>query len=263
MGTITREQKKLFYTTIKGAKMRLKDKVAVITGSSRGIGAAIARGFAQEGCCVVVTYLAQKEKATEVAKEIGSDLVLRMDVRKRDEIRNVYSETTKHYGKLDILVNNAGVNRTNDFDKQTDEEWEDVINVNLTGVFKCCQEVLPYINDYGRIVNIGSLSGEYGGPRTPSYAAAKMGVMALTHNLARFLAQRNICVNCLSPGVIASEFTEKTMSPEVKETALSLMLIKRFARYEEMVGAAIFLASDESSYMTAQTLSVNGGAWVR
>lgn len=243
--------------------MRLKDKVAVITGSSRGIGEAIARGYAEEGCHVVITYVKNVDKAEKVAKDIGSELVIKMDVRNRDEIRNVFEETKRMYGELDILVNNAGINRTNDFDAQTDDEWNEVIDVNLTGVFRCCQEVLPYISDYGRIINIGSLSGEYGGPRTPSYAAAKMGVMALTHNLARFVGKRHICVNTLSPGVIAGEFTEKTMSPEVKETALSLMLIKRFARYEEMVGAAIFLASDESSYMTAQTLSINGGAWVR
>ena len=161
------------------------------------------------------------------------------------------------------MVNNAGINRTADFDKQTEEDWNEVIDVNLTGVFRCCQEVLPYMNDYGRIINIGSLSGEYGGPRTPSYACAKMGLMALTHNLARFLGNKGICVNTLSPGVIGNEFTEKTMSADVKETAFSLMLIKRFARVEEMVGGAIFLASNESSYMTAQTLSINGGAWVR
>ncbi|MEE9213776.1 MAG: 3-oxoacyl-ACP reductase family protein [Thermodesulfobacteriota bacterium] len=243
--------------------MRLQDTVAVITGSSRGIGAAIARGYAREGCKVVVTYINQKENAEKVAEEIGSELVLKMDVRKRVEIRNVYEKTVEKYGKINILVNNAGINRTNDFDKQTDEEWNEVIDVNLTGVFRCCQEVLPHIIDNGRIINIGSLSGEYGGPRTPCYAAAKMGIMALTHNLARFLGPRNICVNTLSPGVIAGEFTEKTMTPDVRETALSLMLIKRFAKYEEMVGAAIYLASDESSYMTAQTLSINGGAWVR
>ena len=243
--------------------MRLQNKVAVITGSSRGIGAAIARGYVREGCEVVVTYVARKEKGEELAHEIGAELCLKMDVRRREEIRAVYERTVAHYGRLDILVNNAGINRTADFDKQTDEEWQEVIDVDLTGVFKCSQEILPFIRDYGRIINIGSLSGEYGGPRTPSYAAAKMAVMALTHNMARFLGPRNICVNCLSPGVIAGELTEKTMSPQVREQALSLMLIKRFARYEEMVGGAIFLASDESSYMTGQTLSINGGAWVR
>lgn len=243
--------------------MRLKDKVCVITGSSRGIGEAIARGYAEEGAKVVITYLEQRDKAQKVADEIRAELVLQFDVRDRDSIRKAFNTVAEKYEHINVLVNNAGINRTADFDKQTNEEWNEVIDVNLTGVFRCCQEVLPYITDYGRIINIGSLSGEYGGPRTPSYACTKMGVMALTHNLARFLGPRNICVNTLSPGVIAGEFTEKTMAPEVKETVLSLMLIKRFARYEEMVGAAIFLASDESSYMTAQTISINGGAWVR
>ena len=243
--------------------MRLKDKVCIVTGSSRGIGEAIAKGFCEEGAKVVVTYSVEKEKAEKVTKEIGAQMTLKLDVRDRENIKTQFKKVFDHFGRIDVLVNNAGINRTADFDKQTDDEWDDVIDVNLTGVFRCCQEILPYISDYGRIINIGSLSGEYGGPRTPSYAAAKMGIMALTHNVARFLAPKNICVNTLSPGVVASDLTEKTMSPAVKETALSLMLLKRFARYEEMVGGAIFLASDESSYLTAQTISINGGAWVR
>lgn len=243
--------------------MRLKEKVCVITGSSSGIGEAIARGYAKEGAKVVITYNTNKENAEKIAKEVGSELIVHLDVKDRNSIKKAFEEINNKYGHINVLVNNAGINRTADFDKQTEDEWNEVINVNLTGPFRCCQEVLPYITDYGRIINIGSLSGEYGGPRTPSYAAAKMGLMSLTHNLARFLGHRNICVNTLSPGVIGNEFTEKTMSPEVKETAFSLMLIKRFARVEEMVGAAIFLASEESSYMTAQTLSINGGAWVK
>ena len=243
--------------------MRLKEKVCIVTGSSRGIGEAIARGFAKEGAKTVITYVSQKDKAIKVASDINAELVLELNIRDRKSIKETFKKVFDFYGKVDVLVNNAGVNRTADFDKQTDEEWDEVLDVDLTGVFRCCQEILPYINDGGRIINVGSLSGEYGGPRTPSYAAAKMGVMALTHNLARFLGPRNICVNCLSPGVIAGEFTEKSMSKDVRDTALSLMLLKRFARYEEMVGGAIFLASDESSYMTAQTLSINGGAWVK
>lgn len=243
--------------------MCLKDKICIVTGSSRGIGEAIARGYAKERAKVIITYRQQKDMAEKVATEIGSKMVLQLDVRDRDSIKNAFRKVAKAYGHIDVLVNNAGINRTADFDKQTDKEWDEVIDVDLGGVFRCCQEVLPYIKSHGRIVNIGSLSGEYGGPRTPSYAAAKMAIMALTHNLARFLGERNICVNTLSPGVIAGDFTEATMSPDVKKTALSLMLLKRFAHYEEMVGAAIFLASDKSSYMTAQTLSVNGGAWVK
>ncbi len=243
--------------------MRLRDKVAIITGSSRGLGAAIAEAYAKEWADVVVTYNTSKDEAFKVAESVSSKLVVHLDVRDRETIKEAFKKSYETFGKIDILVNNAGINRPADFDKQTEEEWNEVIDVNLTGVFRCCQEVLPYISDGGKIINIGSLSGEYGGPRTPSYAVAKMGMMALTHNLARFLGPRNICVNTLSPGVIANEFTEKTMAPHVKEMAMSLLLIKRFATYDDMVGAAVFLASDESNYITAQTISVNGGAWVR
>jgi NAD(P)-dependent dehydrogenase (short-subunit alcohol dehydrogenase family) len=242
---------------------RLENKIAIITGSSSGIGAAIAKAYSDEGAGVVVTYNSNKKRALEVAKKINAIECLKIDVRERKSIKKCFYKVFNNHGNINILVNNAGINRTADFDKQTDEEWNDVIDVNLSGPFRCSQEILPYLSDYGRIINIGSLSGEYGGPRTPSYACAKLGLTALTHNVARFLGSRNICVNTLSPGVIGNEFTEKTMSAAVKQTATSLMLIKRFARIDEMLGAAIFLASDESSYMTAQTLSINGGAWVR
>jgi 3-oxoacyl-[acyl-carrier protein] reductase len=243
--------------------MRLDGKTAVITGSSGGIGEAIARAYAREGANVVITYNTKIEPAKKIAEDISAELVCHLDVRDRGSIRACFKKAFDRYGRIDILVNNAGVNRTADFDKQTDEEWDLVLDVDLKGPFRCCQEVLPFISDGGRIINIGSLSGEYGGPRTPSYACAKLGLTALTHNVARFLGPRGICVNTLSPGVIANEFTEKTMSSSVRDTALSLMLIKRFARVDEMTGAAVFLASDESSYMTAQTISINGGAWVR
>ena len=243
--------------------MRLKDKVAIITGASSGIGEAIARAYTREGAKVVITYNTKRKPAEKITEEIGAELCLPLDVRDRASIKACFASASEHFGHVNILVNNAGINRTADFDKQTDEEWDEVINVNLTGVFRCCQEILPYITDFGRIINIGSLSGEYGGPRTPSYACAKMAITALTHNLARFLGSRNICVNTLSPGVIGNEFTERTMTPEVKENALRLMLIKRFASVEEMTGAAVYLASDESSYMTAQSMSINGGAWVK
>ena len=162
-----------------------------------------------------------------------------------------------------MLVNNAGVNKTADFDKLKESDWDFVIDVNLKGVFLCCQEAIKYIPNYGKIINIGSLSGEYGGPRTPSYAAAKAGVMSLTHCLARFLGKKKISVNCLSPGVIQNEFTEKTMSNKVKKTAKQLLIIPRFGKIEDLKGAAVFLASKESDYMTGQTISINGGAWVR
>lgn len=243
--------------------MRLKDKIAVIIGSSGGLGLSIARGYKKEGAKVIITYMTKKEDAISIHKNEQFLDVFHLDIRSRYSLQKFYAEVERRYGKIDILVNNAGINKTADFVDQTDDEWDAVIETNLTGVFRNCQEALKLISDGGKIINIGSLSGEYGGPRTPSYAAAKMGIMALTHNLARFVANRNISVNCLSPGVIASDFTVQTMSEDVKRTALKMMLMKRFASYDEMVGAAIFLGSEDANYCTAQTISVNGGAHVK
>ena len=240
--------------------MRLKDKIAVVIGSSRGLGLSIARAYKEEGAKVIITYLTRKDEALAIFKEEKFLDVYDLDIRSRHSLQKFYSEIERKHKKIDILVNNAGINKTADFVDQTDDEWDAVLETNLTGVFRNCQEALKLISEGGKIINIGSLSGEYGGPRTPSYAAAKMALMALTHNLARFVASKNISVNCLSPGVIASDFTEETMSRDVRETALKAMLIKRFAKHDEMTGAAIFLGSNDASYMTAQTISVNGGA---
>lgn len=243
--------------------MRLENKVCIVTGSSRGLGRAIARGYAAEGAIVAITYRDKRQDAEAIAEEIGADLVLQMDVRSREQIRQAFHLVHEKHGHIDVLVNNAGVNKTGDFDMLTEEDWDYVLDVDLKGVFLCCQEVLPLMPDGGRIINIGSLSGEYGGPRTPSYAAAKAGVMALTHCLARFVGKRGICVNCLSPGAIENELTAQTMSTDVRDMVHHLVLLRRFASVDEMVGPAIFLASEESSYMTGQTLSINGGTWVR
>jgi 3-oxoacyl-[acyl-carrier protein] reductase len=243
--------------------MRLDKKVCVVTGSSRGIGRAIAQGYAKEGALVAITYYDRRREAEDVAAQIGTDMVFQLDIRSREQIRAVFEAVYEKNGRIDVLVNNAGVNRTNDFDKLSEEDWDFVLDVDLKGVFLCCQEILKFMPHGGSIINIGSLSGEYGGPRTPSYAAAKAGVMALTHCLARFVGERSIRVNCLSPGVIENEFTANTMSPDVRNMANNLLLLKRFGRVDDIVGPAIFLASNESSYVTAQTISVNGGAWVR
>lgn len=243
--------------------MRLKNKICLITGSSRGIGKHIAKAYAKEGAKVIITYKKNRNEAYNTSKEIFTKDVFKMDVTKRESIKKTFKKVFKKYGKIDVLVNNAGVNKTNDFDKLSEKDWDYVLDTNLKGVFMCCQEILKFMPDKGKIVNIGSLSGEYGGPRTPSYAAAKAGVMALTHCLARFVGKRKINVNCLSPGIIANEFTAKTMAKSVRKTLDNLLLIKRPGNYKDLVGAAIFLASSEANYITGQTISVNGGAWVR
>jgi len=240
---------------------RLQDKVAVITGSDRGIGSAIALAYSREGAKVVITYHTEEKKAEVSAKKAHAELVLQLDVTDRKSVRRVFRAVVQKYKKIDILVNNAGINKTADFDKQTDKEWDEVLAVDLKGVFICCQEVLPHISDRGRIINIGSLSGQYGGPRTPSYAAAKAGVIALTHCLARFVAKKGITVNCLSPGVIKSELTNRSMPRSLRSYILPQILLGRFGRYDELTEAALFLASEGSSYITAQTINVNGGIW--
>lgn len=243
--------------------MKLKNKVCLITGSSKGIGKAIALGFAKEGGHVIVTYRSDRKAAVKTAAEIGLKDIYKLDVSKKTSVQNIFTKVKKKYGKIDVLVNNAGVNKTNDFDKLSEKDWDYVMDTNLKGVFFCCQEVLKHMPNKGKIINIGSLSGEYGGPRTPSYAAAKAGVMSLTHCLARFTGKKNINVNCISPGIIAGEFTQASMAKSVRKIIDNLLLIKRPGKNEDIVGAAIFLATKESEYITGQTISINGGAWVR
>ncbi len=245
--------------------MLLQNKVALVTGSSRGIGRAIASAYASEGARVVVTFNECRKEAESLVLEMegqgGEAFPLHLDVRDPAEIPRAMKAASEHFGGIDILVNNAGINRVNDFDKQTLEEWNEVFQVNLTGVFLCCQAVLPFIRDGGRIINIGSLSGQYGGPRTPSYASAKAGLIALTHCLARFVAPREITVNCLSPGIIESELTAQTMPASLRAKLEPQILLGRLGRYDEVAAAALFLASKGASYVTAHTLNVNGGIW--
>ena len=243
--------------------MRLEGKVCVVTGGGRGIGAAIVRAYQREGATVIPTWCANREEAEKLAAEIGCDAPVALDVRSRESVRSAFAAIAARHGRIDVLVNNAGINLTGDFDQITDAMWDEVLAVDLKGVFVCCQEALPHLPDGARVINVGSLSGEYGGPRTPSYAAAKAGVMALTHCMARFVGHRGITVNCLSPGVIESDLTAQTMPAALRDKILPTILLGRLGRYEELTGLAVFLASDESSYVTAQTLSANGGAWVR
>mgnify|MGYP001189575984 CR=1 FL=1 len=243
--------------------LKLKNKICVITGSSSGIGKAIAKAYKKEGGKVVISYNKNKKNALQTAKELDAELVLQLEVSKKKSVVDFFQKINKSYGKIDILVNNAGTNITNDFDKLSEKDWDKVIDINLKGVFLCCQQVIKYMPKNSKIINIGSLSGEYGGPRTPSYAAAKAGVMSLTHNLARFLGKRFINVNCISPGVINNDFTEKTMSTDVRKIVNNLLLIPRLGKFDDLIGMAVLLASDQSNYITGQTISINGGAWVR
>lgn len=245
---------------------RFTDKVVLVTGSSRGFGAEISRAFAKEGATVVITYHrdqpGEDALAEKIAQEVGAELVLPFDVRDRGSVRSVFRRVADHHGRIDVLVNNAGINRVGDFDMISEEDWDAVLDTNLKGVFICSQEVLEHMPDGGRIVNIGSVSGQYGGPRTPSYAAAKAGVFSLTHCLARFVGEREITVNCVSPGAIASEMLDNTMPQNLRDSVFPNILLGRQGTMDEVAGAVLFCASPGSSYMTGQTIGVNGGLYV-
>jgi len=239
--------------------MLLNGKIALVTGASRNIGRAIALGLIAEGAHVIAACRTELDAAEEVARAdtSGKSCAIVMDVADRDSIHTAAAQIAKKYGKINILVNNAGINKPEDFDKISDDDWDDVLNVNLKGPFRVVQELLPHMNDGGSIVNISSVSGQYGGPRTTHYAVSKAGLNTLTHNLAIFCAKRNIRVNTVSPGLIASEMAAAAKGLGVEDK----ILLGRMGTPQEVADAVNFLASDKASYITAQTLNVNGGLY--
>ncbi len=239
--------------------MRLDGKIALVTGSSRGIGKAIAAAIIEAGGTVIVTYKKSEDLAREVAKtdKKGKSIAVQMDVSNRLSVKKAKDIVIKKFGHLDIFVNNAGINKPNDFDKITDNDWENVLDVNLKGPFIVTQEFLSMIKEKGSIINITSVSGQYGGPRTTHYAASKAGLIAFTQNLAIFCARRKIRVNAVSPGLIESEMAKAAKGLQIEEK----ILLGRLGTPEEVAKAVLFLASDDASYITGHTLNVNGGIY--
>ncbi len=247
--------------------MKLNGKIALITGGSRGIGKEIAISLSKAGAKVIITYNERKENADEVVGEItslgGQATNFQMDVRSRSSVKKVISHCEKEHGKLDVLINSAGVNKPTDFDKVTDDEWDQILAINLKGVFICTQEALPLIrkSNKGSIVNIGSVSGQYGGPRTPHYAASKAGLISLSQVIARFAASDNIRCNTVAAGLISTNMADEGLTSNIVQKAAEGILLNRLGSTEEVAKAVVFLASDESSYITAQTINVNGGLY--
>ena len=241
--------------------MKLEGKIALITGSSRGIGKSMAEAFASEGASVVVTYKKNSGKAKKIAQNLNDSLVVKLDISSRASITNVVKQIKKKYGRLDILVNNAGINKPTDFDKITEKDWDLVLNTNLKGSFMLSQTIFPIMKKqrHGRIINISSTSGQYGGPRTVHYAVSKAGLIALGHCFARFGAPYNITNNNIAPGLIVTEMGDKMIKTKRGKKILQSTLLKRPGTTKEVADLAVFLASDESSYITGQTFNVNGG----
>ena len=247
--------------------MSLVGKVALVTGGSRGIGRSIGLALAKAGASVALTYQEQKQAATEVVQEIlaegGNASAYALDIRDRVRVRTVVQEIEAHFGGLDILVNNAGINKPTDFDAITDEDWDRIFGVNVKGPFICAQEVMPVLERRGggSIINIGSVSGQYGGPRTAHYAASKAGLISLGQVIARFGASKGVRCNTVAAGLIASEMAQTGLQSGAVQKMAEGIVLKRLGTPQEVANAVVFLASEQSSYITAQTINVNGGLY--
>ncbi|AXQ15267.1 short-chain dehydrogenase [Shewanella algae] len=248
--------------------MRLKNQVAIITGSSRGIGRAIAVQFAKEGAHVVINYRDNFQAAQEVKEQVESigaqAIVIQADVSKRADIQRLFSSTLDAFGKIDILVNNAGINKRGWFDEITDDDWDLIMDTNLKGPFICCQEVFPHMKsqNFGRIINISSVAGQYHGPKTVHYAVSKAGLNSLTKVLARYGAEHNIMVNAIAPGIMLTEQTADELASPAGQKIIDMTLVKRAGELKDVAATCVFLASDEQNYITGQVLSVSGGAYL-
>jgi 3-oxoacyl-(acyl-carrier-protein) reductase len=242
--------------------MRLKNKVALITGGGSGIGEATAMRFAEEGAKVVINDV-DMENANKVAEKIkangGEVLVLKADVSDKSEVEGMIEQVQEHFGRLDVLVNNAGINRDAFVKKMTEEQWDMVININLKGTFLCSQAVLKVMGEQksGRIINTSSI-GALGNPGQANYAASKCGVIGLTKTLALEFARYNINVNCVAPGATKTPMTA-SMPEDIAEMFKKKIPLRRFAESNEIANMHVFLASDEASYITGQVIFVDGG----
>ena len=243
--------------------MRLKDKVALITGGARGIGQAIAMTFAREGADIVVADV-NLEIAQKTASEIESlgrkAMALEMDVTNYDLVESGINKILDKMGKVDILVNNAGITKDNLLLRMSSADWDAVINVNLKGTFNCIKAVSQIMikQRSGRIINIASIIGLMGNPGQANYAASKAGIIALTKTVAKELASRNINANAVAPGFIQTEMTAK-LSEEIKKKMLEAIPLGKLGTPEDVANVCLFLASQESSYITGQTITIDGG----
>lgn len=240
---------------------------ALVTGASRGIGRAIALQLAEDGFDIVVNYAGSQDKAEEVVKEIerrGQKAVaIQANVAQKSEVQNMIKSAIETFGSIDVIVNNAGITRDNLMMRMKEEEWQDVIDTNLTGVFNVVQSVTRQLlkQRAGTIINVSSIVGSIGNAGQANYVAAKAGVEGLTKTFARELASRNITVNAIAPGFIVSDMTDQ-LSEELQNGMKAQIPLGRFGDVADVAHAASFLASDKAKYITGQTIHVNGGMFM-
>jgi len=241
-------------------------KIVLVTGSSRGIGAEMIKAFGKSGAACVVNYVADPEgqnkaDAENVAKELKNPLVIECDVTKTEQVEAMMKQIQDRHGGLDILVNNSGIIRDRTIKKMTQDEFESVVRVNLTGTFIVTQKAAGILRGGGRIVNLSSVSGQIGLFGQANYSSSKAGIIALTKVLAREFARQDITVNAIAPGFIDVGMS-KGMPDEVTQNFIKQIPLGRLGNVNEIVSAALFLASPMASYITGQVLNVNGGFYM-
>ncbi|MDF9417073.1 3-oxoacyl-[acyl-carrier-protein] reductase [Bacillus altitudinis] len=242
----------------------LTNKTAVVTGASRGIGRSIAIDLAKKGANVVVNYSGNEAKANEVVDEIKAlgqqAFAVKADVSNAEEVQALMKQAVDTFGSIDILVNNAGITKDNLLMRMKENEWDDVININLKGVFNCTKAVTRHMMKQrsGRIINVASVVGVCGNPGQANYVAAKAGVIGLTKTTAKELASRHITVNAVAPGFISTDMTDK-LDENVQTEMLKQIPLARFGAPEDISNVVVFLASEGAGYITGQTIQVDGG----
>ncbi|MEK4425123.1 3-oxoacyl-ACP reductase FabG [Solibacillus sp. FSL K6-1523] len=240
--------------------MRLLDKVAIVTGAASGIGFAAVKRFVEEGARVVIADF-NEEAGKEVAEQFQHEQVkyIMTDVSNRESVKELVNQTIEQFGQIDILINNAGITRDAMLYKMTDEDFQQVININLTGVFNCTQEVIPYFikQQSGKVINTTSVSGVYGNIGQTNYAAAKAAVIGMTKSWAKELGRKGINVNAVAPGFTMTSMVEK-MPQHVIDKMVDMIPLQRLGKPEDIANAYLFLASDEASYVHGHVLHVDG-----
>jgi NAD(P)-dependent dehydrogenase (short-subunit alcohol dehydrogenase family) len=245
----------------------LNNKTVVVTGGSRGIGKAIAIRCAEAGASVVLTYSSRRDFAAEVVGEIeaggGTALALELHVEQRESIEQLLTATRSHYGSVDVLVNNAGISQEKPFLEITDKDWDIMLSINLRGAFSLSQLVLPEMIEqgWGRIINISSIGGQWGGFNQVHYAASKAGLISLTQSLAKLFSSQRVTTNAIAPGLVATDMAAHELETGEGKRKVDRIPAGRIGTASEIANAVLFLASQEAGYITGQTLNLNGGMY--
>ncbi|UCD71976.1 MAG: 3-oxoacyl-ACP reductase FabG [Syntrophobacterales bacterium] len=246
--------------------MRLEGKKAVVTGGGRGVGRAISLAFGREGADVIINYVRNDEAAKEAVsklREMGRDgLAVKANVAVKEDAERLIGTCVDRFGRIDILVNNAGVSKPAMLHKMTEQQWDEVVDIHLKGAFLCTQAASRHFveQNYGKIINVTSVAGIVGTTGQINYAAAKGGLISFTKSCTRELARYNVTANVISLGIVLTDMTKKLQEdPKLREIYLRRILLNRYAEPEDIAPAFVFLASDESNYITGQLLCVDGG----